>query len=441
MGFNGLRGSLGGCPARLSRTGMGRGGYMDRSEGKSGLDLWVGFVANLPWVKGQLDASSYHAFLRAASCGVDAGRAFQEVCNRLAGGGAAMNAGLERKTRQQLERAFSFVGSAAGQVRDVTWRPTKAARQAMQRADGGEAPAARAGAAAFDAHRLEQFAGTWAARVSAQMLGERSTLDPAAMTVEQFLDGLYEDGEKCVVFTEFKSQGQWVYERGAGWLEYFTRSKGSVGFPRPHGLPQPFGGKEGVWYLCQPVDGRFHPNPRTGRTSRRSEESVTAWRFLVLESDEANAYSWLGAMVKLPLPIVAIYTSGGKSVHVLLRLDARTKGEWDMLRDRLRGLLVPLGADPGAMTAVRLSRLPFCRRGGKRQRLLFFDPVPRAVSIIDRDRRDRIEEWIFLGNQAVNERDREAAARALVGLEHYGAERSVAAVRDEVRALLDGRVA
>lgn len=406
---------------------------MDRSEGKSGLDLWLGFVGNLPWVKGQLDASSYHAFLRAASCGVDPARAFQEVCNRLASSGAAMNAGQERKLRQQLDRAFSFVGAGGDRSRDVKWRPTGAARRAMQRADGGEAENARAGAPAFDAHRLEQFAGTWAARVSARMLGERSTMDPAGMTVEDFLDGLYDEGEKCVVFTEFKSQGQWVYERGAGWLEYFTRSSGQVGFPRPHGLPQPFGGKEGVWYLCQPVDGRFHPNPRTGRTSRRSEESVTAWRFLVLESDEANAYAWLGAMVKLPLPIVAIYTSGGKSVHVLLRLDARTKGEWDMLRDRLRGLLVPLGADPGAMTAVRLSRLPFCRRGKKRQRLLFFDPEARAVSIIDRPSQDRIEEWLELGRQALESRNVAAARRALPGLRHYGAEQ---AVKDLIAALL-----
>lgn len=411
---------------------------MDHSEGKPGAELWDGFVANLPWEKGRLDESSYHALLRAASCAVDPARAFQVVADRLHSAGAKMHAAQERKLRQQLERAFAFVGHAGTRPADVKWRPTGAARRQMQRADGGEAPKDRGGVPAFDAGRLAQFAGTWAMRVSALMLGERSARDPAGMTVEDFLGGLYEEGEKCVVFTEFKSQGQWVYEQGSGWTEYFTRSRATVGFPRPQGLPQPFGGPEGVWYLCQPVDGKFHPNPRTGRVSRRSEESVTSWRFMVLESDEANAYLWLGAMVKLPLPIVAIYTSGGKSVHVLLRVDARTKAEWDVLRDRLKGLLVPLGADPGALTAVRLSRLPFCRRKGKAQRLLFFDPVPRAVSIIDRTARDRREEWIFMGNQAVNERDREAARKAMVGLTHYGADRSIAAVRDEVAAFLEG---
>jgi hypothetical protein len=113
---------------------------MDRSEGKSGLDLWVGFVANLPWVKGQLDASSYHAFLRAASCGVDAGRAFQEVMNRLSAAGATMNGVQERKCRQQMERAFAFVGGAGDRRQDVRWRPTGAAKRRLQRSDGGEAP-------------------------------------------------------------------------------------------------------------------------------------------------------------------------------------------------------------------------------------------------------------------------------------------------------------
>jgi len=36
---------------------------------------------------------------------------------------------------------------------------------------------------------------------------------------------------------------------------------------------------------------------------------VTAWRYLVLESDVAEAGQWLNLLVQLPLPIAAIYTS------------------------------------------------------------------------------------------------------------------------------------
>ena len=48
-------------------------------------------------------------------------------------------------------------------------------------------------------------------------------------------------------------------------------------------------GPDGVWFLPQPVDGEFHPNPRQeDKPSRRSEESIVDWRFAVLESDEAE---------------------------------------------------------------------------------------------------------------------------------------------------------
>ena len=101
--------------------------------------------------------------------------------------------------------------------------------------------------------------------------------------------------------------------------------------------------------------------------------------------------------MQLPLPIVAIYTSGGRSHHALARVDAATKEEWDALRDDLVPILCPLGADPAAMTAVRLTRLPGVLRHGKRgadgktlpfpaprlQRLLYLAPQAPAVPIID----------------------------------------------------------
>jgi len=47
-----------------------------------------------------------------------------------------------------------------------------------------------------------------------------------------------------------------------------------------------------------------------------------------------------------------------------------------MKHPRLLGRLCTLGADPKALTAVRLSRLPQCMRGetGKLQELLYLDP-------------------------------------------------------------------
>lgn len=113
--------------------------------------------------------------------------------------------------------------------------------------------------------------------------------------------------------------------------------------------------------------------------SRRSEESVTAWRDLVLESDVAEMDEWLRCLVQLQLRTSAIYTSGGKSVHALVRLDARSKAEWDERHDLIRSALVPLGADANALTGVRLSRLPGAMRAGIPQELLYLNPNPTTV--------------------------------------------------------------
>ena len=129
--------------------------------------------------------------------------------------------------------------------------------------------------------------------------------------------------------------------------------------------------------MCNPVTGQYYWNPRELKESRRSEEAVTAWRYAVLESDQAPKHLWLQVLVQLPIPIAAIYDSGGDSIHALVVINAASKAEWDnIVRGDLAGMIVPLGADLGAMTAVRLTRLPNCRRGetGRLQRLLYLNP-------------------------------------------------------------------
>jgi hypothetical protein len=103
---------------------------------------------------------------------------------------------------------------------------------------------------------------------------------------------------------------------------------------------------------------------------------------MVLENDEADESEWLACLVQLPLRIAAIYTSGGKSIHALVRIDAGSKPQWDRERDAIKPVVVTLGADPNAMTAVRLSRLPGTMRGERPQQLLYLDPNPDGSPII-----------------------------------------------------------
>jgi len=203
-----------------------------------------------------------------------------------------------------------------------------------------------------------------------RFISERSpvrveTQDSASVLRRLYLRG---SGEKVLIFSEMETQGQMVWEA----------DKSDV-IQNSH-LPV---GPDGVWFLPQPVDGEYHPNPRlNGKMSRRSEESVTAWRFAVLESDKADADDWLRCLVQMPLRIACISDSGGRSIHALVRVDAASKKDWDKQIAAVKPLLVTLGADNGALTAVRLSRLPHAKRGERVQRLLYLNTQPGGVPIL-----------------------------------------------------------
>ncbi len=176
-------------------------------------------------------------------------------------------------------------------------------------------------------------------------------------------------GERVLIFSIMKSKGQLLWEAD------------TADDTKKQPLPA---GDDGVWFLPQPVDGEYHPNPRQGgKLSRRSEESVTAWRYAVLESDEASADEWLRCLVQMPLRITSICESGGRSIHALVRVDAASKKEWDANIAAIKCVLVTLGADAGALSAVRLTRLPQAARGGRLQRLLYLNPSPDGRPIWD----------------------------------------------------------
>lgn len=211
-----------------------------------------------------------------------------------------------------------------------------------------------------------------------EWFAERSPVDPRGCSPQDFLEAAFLPGEKVLIFTNEGSQGQFIHWVGNG--SYVLGQKPGVKAKRSV-LPR--GGDVGVWYLCQPVDGLWYPNPRAPRTkagelklSRRSMESVTAWRYLVLESDEAPDDLWRNLLAQLPLPIAAIYTSGRRSIHALIKLRLDSKGEWDAVKRQIAPLFTRLGADAGALSAVRLTRLPGCYRAGKLQRLLYLNPNP-----------------------------------------------------------------
>lgn len=233
-----------------------------------------------------------------------------------------------------------------------------------------------------DRGMLQIFVAGARVRLNRREVMRRSPLAVDGLTSGDFLEALYQPGEKVLVFLKQFSQGDFLWWVGKGGFR-LGREPGV----RAVRSELPKGGPEGVWYLTNPVCGEWKPNPaRDGEKGRRHGTCVTSWRYMVLESDEVEEEEWLTALGRLPLPLAALYTSGSRSIHALVRLDAPSKPAWDALRDEIRPMMCLIGADPGAMSAVRLSRLPGTLRGDRPQELLFLDPTAAMVALEDRRR-------------------------------------------------------
>ena len=201
---------------------------------------------------------------------------------------------------------------------------------------------------------------------------ERSPVDPRSVTGAEFLDLMFKPADRVLVFTDLRSQGDFLHEVGKG--SYRLGAEKGV---KAVASALPSRGAEGVWFLNQPITGQWLPN-REGKFSRRSEDNVCGWVHWVMESDSAPEELWLRWLSISPAPVKAIYSSGGRSWHALVRCSYRTKIEMDADLARAKRSLSILGADPGALTALRLTRLPGCKRGMREQRLIYLDPTGDA---------------------------------------------------------------
>jgi hypothetical protein len=92
---------------------------------------------------------------------------------------------------------------------------------------------------------------------------------------------------------------------------------------------------------------------------------------------------WLSILKQLSLPIVSITLSGNTSAHAIIRLEASSFEQWTTAVSSISEQVIPLGACPGALTAVRLTRLPGVIRGdnGNEQRLIWLNPNPASMPI------------------------------------------------------------
>ena len=232
----------------------------------------------------------------------------------------------------------------------------------------------------FCPDKLRAIAARIPEQVDEDWLARRSKIRVDNRTPASFLHALFCQGEHVLVFTKYRSQGQ------ALWAH--------PGFPYDARTLNEFceGASDGVWFLSNPCDGQWRKIPRlisehnpTGRT-RRAEENLTDFRHLLIESDSVDPGLWLAALVQIPLPILSVVESGKRSIHALIRTDCHTPGQWEALVEgKWKSRLVRLGACRSSTSAVRLTRLPCCRRESENaeQKLLFLNPAPDFTPICE----------------------------------------------------------
>ena len=351
-----------------------------------------------------------------------------------------LRAELVSSTQQPGLRTRGGVEPRGCLLRESGFAPNAAEREARQIPTKPEARAA----VKFDRDRLKQLAGErgrWSLAQWQIWLANRSAMDPATVTTEAFLRALYrpDKGEKVIVISKYGSDVLWPDE------------------------PLPASAQDGVKFHANPVDGVYRPNPRskwrnpdgTVKMSRGIWECVTSFRYLVLESDLAKENltkkqqeelksEWLGFLASAPIRLEAIYTSGGKSLHALLRMDCASRSEFERKKDALAPFLnvcLLAGADTGPLSVLAPTRLPGCRREGKvvekwvqgvrdaevkmvkkydffafkdgphLQKLLYLRPAAEVRPLIELPAvRDVEQDWTVAAAAGISDADEQAAA-------------------------------
>ena len=117
----------------------------------------------------------------------------------------------------------------------------------------------------------------------------------------------------------------------------------------------------GAWIRFNPLDGLGVKN-----------ENITRFTYALVESDDMPISEQDAFYRKLELPIAALTSSAGKSIHAIVRVDAKDNAEYRKRVDFLYDYLEKNGlkVDKQNRNPSRLSRMPGVTRNGKEQTLI-----------------------------------------------------------------------
>lgn len=181
--------------------------------------------------------------------------------------------------------------------------------------------------------------------------------------MDTFLKTMFKDDEYVGTCSEFytapdgrRAPTKGLYQRTAGQIENVLENTHNVSSAvgRYHTA-------DGAYVRINPLDGRGV-----------SDESVAAFKYTLIECDTLSMEQQYGFVKALNLPTQTITTSGGKSLHAVVKIDAINH---DQYRERVALLHAECKAsgfdvDAATKNPSRYMRIPGVKRGNGRQVLV-----------------------------------------------------------------------
>lgn len=188
--------------------------------------------------------------------------------------------------------------------------------------------------------------------------------NPAEQIIE-YLKALFDMGEVIRFVNDAwydENNDKWkpgngVYTQTAGTIiEKLQKSNGDIGAVM--GDPN---AKAGAWICVNPLDGKGTKN-----------DNVTDYRYVLVESDSTEIEKQNEILRKLQLPIATLTYSGSRSLHAIVKIEAKNLPQYQERVDHLYKILEKNGlrVDKQNKNPARLTRLPGFERNGKKQFLI-----------------------------------------------------------------------
>lgn len=182
--------------------------------------------------------------------------------------------------------------------------------------------------------------------------------------LEDYLNALFKPSEFVSYVTESWQDDDGKWKPGKGNCK---QTAGDL-IRSLHRYPDDIGATVGDWHTDAGAWIRINPMDGKGI----SDSNVRSYRHVLVESDTLPLDEQEKLFRDLQLPIAAMVYSGGKSIHAVVKVDARNKDEYQDRVSYLFDYLREKGVDIDRQNrnASRMSRMPGVTRGEKRQKLL-----------------------------------------------------------------------